>query len=203
LRKDALTHQNVCQFAVVACAFAPYGCKVSDLTRQDYSVHLNANATAHAELLANKLASRVQRKVRWQVKWPLEAGVLQVQSQDFSFGEYSACLDLDVYNVDEDGYIGIFISVTATEKDYLFPANLVGSTIRLVHPTDTKLTVVSRFIVTAEINENGDGRGCGNLVSLDRVLDFVADGKLTVEATIQIEPPECITLCDASAANEE
>jgi hypothetical protein len=198
-RKDAALHESICKLAIVDCVYAPLGCGARIL-RKDMNQHLVDKVLSHARISVTKLArvaatfeahpSKGKKNVTWQVDWPLPEGFIELDSKKVAIGAYQCWLKLER---DESGDLGVLTcaeAVQESECQFLFPASLKGSNTVIVHPSDEQKSDINNVY-----DEDGDIIGFGesafgfsNLFTAAEALDFVSDGKLTINADIQIAP---------------
>jgi hypothetical protein len=211
-RKDAFMHESVCKLTNVGCVYAPFGCRGKCL-RKDMNQHLVDKVLSHVEMsvfkllrtsndytqLQNQLAqtedkfeaqlSKMRKKVTWQVDWPLPAGTFQLDSKKLIVGEYRCWLKV-AEGLDHFGVFFCARAVQVSERQFLFPASLTGSSITVSHPSDDQESIQIHFNDTNSdlMHENGSSLGLNPVFTATEALDFVHNGKLTIRAEIQIAP---------------
>jgi hypothetical protein len=75
-----------------------------------------------------------------------------------------------------------------SERQFLFPALLKGTSLTVVHPTDEQKSTKRSFNDTDVIDECMIGFGFYYMLTVAEIRDFVSDGKLTIKAEIQLTP---------------
>jgi hypothetical protein len=184
-RKDAALHESVCKLAVVDCVYAPFGC-MDKCLRKDMNQHLLDEALSHAEMSVSKCMSHSGKQVTWQVDWSL-LGRSLLDSKKLIVGEYRCWLSV---LRGKSGNLGVFIgaeAVQVSEHQFLFPASMDGSRLTIVHPSDEQMLKICS-LTSLSVPFHGSDISYGNMLTAAEVLDFVSDGKLTINAEIQIVP---------------